>query len=122
MTLLFLEAIAREEGFGVAGSRPQRNNNPGDLEWHGWQQLYGGTQANDSRFTYFDTVAHGFEALRHLFTFSLYFGKTLQEAFTIYAPPAENQTNVYLANVCQWTGLSPNTKITMEILTLPKEN
>jgi hypothetical protein len=120
--MLFLEAIARQEGFYVPDSRPNRNNNPGDLEFHGWETVYGGSSSpHDTRFTYFDSVAHGFEALRHLFTFSLYFGKTFQEAFEIYAPVTENHTSVYLANVCTWTNKPPSTIITLDLLTLPTE-
>lgn len=117
--LLFLEAIAREEGFGIPNNRPTRNNNPGDLEFHGWEAIYGGTKGTDPRFTHFATVEGGYKALQHLFTFPLYFGKTLEVAFSHYAPPVENHTNLYLKNVCSWTGLQKDTIITLDLLSLP---
>lgn len=118
--MLFLEAIARQEGFYEAGSRSQRNNNPGDLEYHGWEELYNGTKGSDPRFTVFASSLDGFRALRHLFTFPMYFGKTLEDAFNIYAPPNENQTNMYLTHVCMWTGLSRSSIITLDLLKLPE--
>lgn len=117
--MIFLAAVAREEGFYKPGSRPNRNNNPGDLEFRGWEILYGGKKGNDPRFAVFSSTADGFHALQHLFTFNDYFGKTLEEVFNVYAPPSENETNLYFANVCLWTGLKPSTILTMDLLTLP---
>ena len=119
MKLLFLECIARMEGLHVTGSRPQINNNPGDLEYHGWEAIYGGSLGSDLRFAKFPSVDQGYQALRHLFTFPLYFGKTLAVAFNTYAPSGENQTNVYLKNVCEWGGFTADTIITIDLLTLP---
>lgn len=119
--MLLLEAIAREEGFYVEGSRPQRNNNPGDLEYRGWEGLYNGKKGSDPRFSIFASSLDGFKALRHLFTFPMYFGKTLEVAFNEYAPPTENQTNQYLTHICMWTGLSRSAIITLDLLQLPTE-
>jgi hypothetical protein len=35
----------------------------------------------------------------------------LSNAIENWAPPVENQTSQYLANVCTWTGLTPDTII-----------
>lgn len=117
--MLFLEAIAREEGFGIPGNRPTRNNNPGDLEFRGWEVIYGGAKGTDPRFTHFATILGGYKALQHLFTFPLYFGKSLEQAFSHYAPPAENATNLYLSNVCKWTGLTKDSIVTIDLLKIP---
>ena len=114
--MTFCEAIAREEGFGVAGSRPTRNNNPGDLEYHAWMEPFGGKletplPGKTARFACFPSANQGFAAMRHLFGFPLYKGKTVAEALNMWAPPVENATNSYIANVCAWTGLTPDTVI-----------
>lgn len=116
----FLEACAKQEGFYKPGTRPNRLNNPGDLEFHGWETRFGGKAGDDPRFCHFDTVLDGFKAMQHLFTFTLYYGKKLQDVFAIYAPAVENNTNIYLKNVCEDTGLTPDTVLTMDILTLPE--
>ena len=118
--MLLLEAIAKQEGFyDTLPNRPKRNNNPGDLEWRPWQAAFHGSHSIDPRFTKFDTVVDGFRALQHLLTFPAYFGMTLKQVFNTYAPPVENQTNVYLSNVCKWTSLTPETILTHDLLLLP---
>lgn len=107
-----LEAIARQEGFYAEGppNRPQRNNNPLDLEWHMWMVSYGSTQG-DPRFAIFPEPQQGFEAGRHLFTLPLYRGKTISQAINLFAPGNENDTKVYILNVCAWTEKTPDTII-----------
>jgi hypothetical protein len=114
MTLI--HAVARMEGYYVPGSRPNRNNNPGDLEYHSWMSSLGGklepdTATQKGRFAIFPSEDQGFTALKMLFSFPLYKGKTLTEVFNTYAPQGENLTNEYLENVCEWTGASPDTII-----------
>ncbi|MGH7955119.1 MAG: hypothetical protein ACREOZ_04080 [Gloeomargaritales cyanobacterium] len=120
--MTFLEAIAKEEGFGIAGNRPTRNNNPGDLEYHPWMKVFGATVEPRGRFAVFPTVKDGFAALSRLLTFPLYRGKTVLETLNIYAPPVENQTNKYIANVCLWTGLTPHSILTNDDLTWERNN
>jgi hypothetical protein len=45
-----------------------------------------------------------------------YVGLTLTQALDKYAPPVENETNAYIANVCKWTGLTPDTVLTEELI------
>ncbi len=99
----FLEAIAREEGFYKAGTRPNRNNNPGDIEWGKFTQAHGATHG-DPRFAVFPDATTGFSAMRALFQSSGYKGLTVEAALNRWAPPVENQTNAYIANVCLWCG------------------
>ncbi len=103
LPLTFLQAVAREEGFYSVGTRPQRNNNPGDIEWGKFTQAHGATHG-DPRFAVFPTADAGFAAMRSLFQSNGYKGLTVAQALNRWAPPVENQTNAYIANVCKWTG------------------
>jgi hypothetical protein len=102
-----LQAVARQEGFYLAKTRPQRNNNPGDIEWGKFAQAHGAT-ASDGRFAKFPTPEAGFDAMRALFQTSGYKGKTVAQALNRWAPPVENQTNAYIVSVCKWTGCKPD--------------
>ena len=114
MTLL--AAMARQEGFFAAGSRPQKNNNPGDLEYGKFAKAHGAI-GTDGRFAIFPDAATGYAAMAALLH-SAYAGMTIEAALNKYAPPVENQTNVYLAHVCEWTGLQP-TDIISDHLEIP---
>lgn len=111
--MTFIEAIATQEGFyarGLIPNRPQRNNNPGDLEWHPWMKACG-SNVGDPRFAVFDTPAEGFTALRTLLEKPLYKGKTISQVINIFAPGNENDTKVYILNVCSWCERTPDTVI-----------
>lgn len=110
--LTLIQAIAREEGFYAAGppNRPQRNCNPGDLEWRPWMVSFGSTKG-DPRFAIFPSVDLGFQALRHLLGFPMYKGKTISQTVGIFAPGNENNTRQYLLNVLAWTEKQPDTVI-----------
>jgi hypothetical protein len=103
----FLQAIAREEGFYALGSRPQRNLNPGDIEAGRFAQAHGAV-GSDGRFAKFPTADAGFEAMKALFQAPTYKGLTVAQALNRYAPPVENQTNAYIANVCEWASCKPD--------------
>ena len=45
---------------------------------------------------------------------SEYVGLTLEQALNKWAPPEENATSAYLAHVAEWTGLTPETILTVE--------
>lgn len=77
--MTFLEAIAREEGFLVRGSRADQNNNPGNLEYHPWMGMYG-AKGGDPRFAIFPTAKDGYEAMKALFQSKTYKGLTVAEA------------------------------------------
>jgi hypothetical protein len=108
-----LQAIAREEGYyATPPTRPERDNNPGDIEWHpaphGFAFLHGATRpetmadGTPGRFAFFPTPEVGFAAMRALLGTPTYKGKTVAAALNIWAPPVENATNGYIANVCAW--------------------
>lgn len=108
--MTFLCSVAREEGFFDVGTRPQRNNNPGDIEWGKFTQAHGATHG-DPRFAVFPDAATGFAAMRALFQSPGYRGLTIEQALNKWAPPVENKTNVYIANVCKWSEKTPETVI-----------
>lgn len=101
--LNFLEAVAREEGWLEPGSRPRRNNNPGDIEFGRFAQAHGATHG-DPRFAVFPDETAGFGAMRALFAGPVYKGLTVAQAIAKYAPSNENDVARYVANVCQWCG------------------
>ena len=117
--LAFMQAIARQEGFYVPGSRANRNNNPGNIEWGAFAQEHGATHievtpaGEKPRFAFFPDAGTGFNAMRQLLTVA-YSGLSVEAALNKWAPPIENQTNVYVADVCKWTGLTPDTILTQE--------
>lgn len=121
----FLEAIAREEGFEVENSRPQRNNNPGDLIFCPESEKFGATHG-DPRFAVFPDVATGWDALRRWLSVPAhieggqlvagYLGATVAQIVHRFAPPVENNTDAYVVNVCTWADLTPETIITAENL------
>jgi hypothetical protein len=111
--LTLVQAIAREEGWGIAGDIPTRDNNPGDIDAGSFAKSQPGYTGEAGRFATFDNPADGMEALRKLLN-EFYIGMTLEDALNKYAPPVENQTNAYIANVSEWTGLTAQDVLTEE--------
>lgn len=112
MTLI--EAIAQVEGFYAKGdkpNRPQRNANPGNINFAPWlAQKYGAvleTGTPEPRFAHFKTPEDGFAALHDLLSGHAYAGLTIEEAINRYAPSAENNTVGYVAFVCSKVGCKP---------------
>jgi hypothetical protein len=115
--MLLLEAMARMEGFFVAGSRPQRNRNPGDIEYGSFARAHGAI-GGDPRFAIFPDIATGYQCQAALLA-EHYRGMTIKDALNKYAPPVENQTDVYLKDILQWTGLQA-TDIISDYLEIPE--
>lgn len=113
--LTLLQAIARMEGWLVPTSRVRRNHNPGDIEYGRFAIAHGAT-GTDGRFAVFPDDNTGFVAMAALLGGPVYLGKTLSRAIAIYAPSTENDVENYVSDVCHWTGLTPNSVITPEIL------
>jgi len=120
--LTFTQAIARMEGFGASPTnRPTRNNNPGDIEYGPFAVAHGATRIEDTpqhvnpRFAYFPDVATGFAAMSALLQMH-YIGMSVENVIAKYAPPVENDTDAYVKDVCEWTGLAPTTILTKELL------
>lgn len=92
-------------------NRGVRNNNPGNIRigkapWLGKKPKHLNT---DGSFEQFETLPHGYLAIIKLMeTYRIKGFKTLRQIFNRYAPPKENNTNLYLANVVKWTGIGPD--------------
>ncbi len=97
MTTLLAHLIAIEEGFYVAGSIPQRNNNPGDLR-HAPDETHPEDAPNSVGA--FETPEKGWAMLERQLELFAGRGLTVAQAIAAYAPPDENNTTEYLANVC----------------------
>ena len=110
-------AIARMEGYNVAGSIAATNNNPGNLR-SGTGQI--GT-ANG--FAVFATPADGFAALDNQIQINENLGLNLNQFFAGepgvyagYAPSADaNNPAQYAANVASWTGIDPSIPLTQAL-------
>jgi hypothetical protein len=94
------------EGFYVPGSKPQRNNNPGDLE-HAPGETHEGMDPIGS----FATVEAGWAALERQLGRYANRGMTLQQLVEVYAPPVENNTQLYLGFVCGKLRCQPGTLV-----------
>lgn len=102
------QAIATAEGFHIQGSRPQRNNNPGDLtSSFGFQ-----TSGQDGPFPVFQSVTNGWNALYMqvsdmLSGNSSYYnpGMTISQIGAAYAPNQPQWAN----NVASALGVTTET-------------
>lgn len=100
------QAIAREEGFGIPGTLPTRNNNPGDLR-HAPDETHP-ADAPDSVGAFPDP-ADGWAMLERQLQLYASRGQTVQVMIEDnYAPPTENDSAQYLANVCAWVPCTPD--------------
>lgn len=106
------EAFAHQEGFFVEGSRPRRNNNPGDLELNDFTKRHGGVAEDgpNPRFAKFETSDAGWEALRILLT-NNYQHLTVEGAINKFAPSTENNTTAYVKAVCGMVDCTPETPL-----------
>ena len=126
-----LEAIAQMEGFYKHGSRPQRNNSPGDLVY-GSEAIRFGATSGDPHYAVFPTPAVGWMALRSWLMIPAKFedgklvggyrGATLGECIFRFAPPTENNSMSYLLEVCELTELKPDTIVTEDLLGFDMED
>ena len=118
--MTILTAIASYEGFYKTGSRAQRNNNPGNINYEPFM-AYEGAELETipegvnerARFAHFATVDSGWSMLRHLLV-TRYIGMTIVAAINKYAPSTENNSNAYAECVAHETGLSLETELTVE--------
>lgn len=104
----FAQAIAKQEGFYVAGSIPQRYNNPGDLK------------TNGSSITQYSSADEGWNALyRQLFLIltggSAHYNldMSIEEMSRVWTA---TQQGPWAANVSAYLGVSPDAKL-WEVMT-----
>jgi hypothetical protein len=93
------------------GTRAWRNNNPGNIEYGEFAKSRGSI-GTDGRFAVFATYEDGRNAKRSLLWDTKgYAGKTIAEAINRYAPPSENNTNAYIAQVAASLGVPATTSM-----------
>ena len=66
---------------------------------------------NDRSFCQFETLEYGWRAAFYLLTRTYYHKYRLYTVRAIvsrWAPPSENNTEAYIANVCRLTGIAPD--------------
>lgn len=96
-------AIATQEGFFKTGSRPERNNNPGDLRAAPWLQH----PVIEDHFWLASSRAAGVAGLYHQIALCIARGESLRQLISIWAPEADhNDTTAYLKNVATWVGVT----------------
>ena len=96
--------IAQEEGFGIPGAIPTRDNNPGDLR-HSPHSFHT-ADAHDA-IGQIDSVQDGWADLERQLQLYAARGLTLRQAIYEFAPESENNSEQYLAYVCKGLGVDP---------------
>lgn len=96
-------AISQIEGYNVAGSLAQRNNNPGNIRYVGQT----GAVQGAGGFAAYPSPEAGQQAL--LDWVNSHSNLTLTQALNVYAPPSDNNdTANYINFVSSQTGIDPN--------------
>lgn len=113
--ITLIQAIARQEGFLVPGSRAQRNHNPGNINYGVFASRNGAIRGDDKNYAVFSDDETGWRALTALLQQS-YRHLTLRQALLRYCPPkgdprGDNDTEAYLYNVTVWTGIQQDEPI-----------
>jgi hypothetical protein len=83
------------------------NNNPANLKFAGQQ----GAVKGEKGFAKFSSPEAGVQALERQIQLDTSRGLTLEQFINKFAPPSENDTNTYIAQVMQMTGANKNTKL-----------
>jgi hypothetical protein len=90
-----------------------RNNNPGNIrrskeKWKGMAE-----EQTDTAFVQFKSIEYGYRALfviiRNYVT--KHNCKTVRHIITRWAPPSENDTEAYIADVCSYTGMRSDQEV-----------
>jgi hypothetical protein len=118
--------MARQEGFFRRGTRPQKLQNPGDIQYGKFAKAHGAI-GSDGRFARFATVEDGYRCMAALLSSPTYLhgkatikqavylwlGYSLADAKKDVLKPNEkgNYPRIYVANVCADSGLTPETVI-----------
>lgn len=102
------DVMANYEGFNVAGSVPQRDNNPLDLR-HSPNSSHEGEGPNDIG-EILNAALGWADAERQL---NLWAGRglTMAQMMAVDAPTTENDTSAYLAYICAQMPCTPDTLV-----------
>jgi hypothetical protein len=100
-------------------TRGERNHNPANIEWNErtpWLGQVPDFERTDARFCQFDDDLHGIRALcRVLLTYQRKDGcKTLEDIVNRFAPPDENDTDAYLNDVSERSGIAAHVLLNLE--------
>lgn len=108
-------------GFGKAGQwfkqgphapRGIRNNNPGNIRYGDFAYKHGATGRDSDGFAIFPTMDAGVSAQRALLQTYLAQGNdTIRKVVSKYAPPSENDTTGYIAEVAKKIGVGADQKL-----------
>lgn len=93
------------------GTRAGRNFNPGNITSGSFATAHGAIGKDNDGFAIFSDAATGQSALVALLSTSSVQARTLDDEIATYAPPSENDTGTYQANVEAAVGVSGTTLI-----------
>lgn len=111
------ELIARNEGWNISGTIPHLRNNPGDLR-HSPHGRHEGIPVDAIAIE--PSPQLGEEDMERQFHLDAERGMTLQQFAFSYAPPSDgNNTDAYLASLCQGLNLPPTTPLKLALLVPP---
>lgn len=99
------QLIAKEEGYGIPGAVPTRDNNPGDLR-HSPHSSHEGEGPDDIGII--DSDADGWADLERQLQLYAERGLSLRDAIYEFAPPSENDSERYLNFICSGLGCQPD--------------
>ena len=92
--------------------RGLRNNNPLNIR-HNADVFQGETKGNDKSFKTFETMPYGYRAaFVTLATYNTRGWNTIEKIISHWAPPTENDTEKYIANVEKWSGVPRSKELT----------
>ncbi len=92
--------------------RGLRNNNPLNIR-HSHDKFQGEIQGKDKSFKTFSTMPYGYRAgFVILHTYLRKGANTIKKIITRFAPPSENNTEKYIANVERWSGIPRDKALT----------
>jgi hypothetical protein len=92
----------------IVQSRGYRNNNPGNLRFL-TSRAWNGQVSNDGGYGVYDTPASGTRALgKQLLSYAGRGFDTVRDIISTWAPPAENDTGSYVADVASQLDIDPD--------------
>lgn len=97
--------LTRREG----GSLAWRNNNPGNIKCGDFSRSMGAIGCGPSGFAVFPDEKAGEKAIHALLKTNSYNNLSIAKAMERYAPPKENNTELYINQITKATGLDRNT-------------
>ena len=111
LAILAALALAGTGGAILMNTRGFRNKNPGNLK--GNVAWLGRVGTDPQGFAIFESMEMGVRAIRVDLTAKLNRGvDTVRKIISVYAPSIENPTENYIRKVSEWSGVSPDQKLT----------